>query len=177
MSNRLTLRGFLKKFPVVSRITVKWGDMDAYKHVNNCMYFKYQEVARLRYFAELMNHTPANFDSKSFITGTGVGPILSDTYCTFKFPLTAPDKLLVGATILKEDLSVDRYKLTHAIWSLQHQRVVAEGFGTVVSYDFKQRRACEIPEPLLHAIEEVQKSNSEKFHDSLVAVKDMDDEF
>jgi hypothetical protein len=30
-----TLTEFLRKFPVTNRITIKWGDMDAFKHVNN----------------------------------------------------------------------------------------------------------------------------------------------
>jgi acyl-CoA thioester hydrolase len=178
MSGRLTLRDFLRKFPVISRITVKWGDMDAYQHVNNCVYFKYQEVARLRYFAVALAHTdPAEFDRESYITGTGIGPIMSDTYCSFRFPLTAPDKLLVGSTIVKGDLASDRYKLTHAIWSLRHKRVVSEGYGTVVSYDYVKHKVCEIPEPMRKAIDVVQQLDSEHLHDKLAAEKDMEDEF
>jgi acyl-CoA thioester hydrolase len=178
MSGRLTLRDFLKKFPVVSRITVKWGDMDAYQHVNNTVYFKYQEVARLRYFGVLMSHIKSSeFDTKSFMNGTGIGPIMSDTYCQFKLPLEAPDKLLVGSSILNNDITKDRYKLSHAVWSMKHKRVVAEGFGTVVSYDFKNKRACDIPEPLVRAIAKVQAGNLEHLHDAIAANKDLEDEF
>lgn len=178
MSVRLTLRDFLKKYPVISKMTVKWGEMDAYQHVNNTVYFKYQEVARLRYFGVLLSHTHAHeFDAKSFSNGTGIGPILSDTYCTFKMPLTVPDKLLVGSTIGKDDLHKDRYKLSHSVWSIKHNRVVAEGYGTVVSYDFKNKRPCEIPEPLLRAIHKVQSLDSLDMHDNIVANKDLEDEY
>mmetsp|Transcript_124046 Transcript_124046/g.243336 ORF Transcript_124046/g.243336 Transcript_124046/m.243336 type:complete len:179 (-) Transcript_124046:26-562(-) len=178
MSPRLTLRAFLKKFPVLSRVTVKWGDMDAYQHVNNCMYFKYQEVARLRYFSVLLSHIKSSdFDAKSFSNGTGVGPIMSDTYCSFKYPLIAPDKLLVGSTINSDDLSKDRYKLTHAVWSLRYHRVVAEGYGTVVSYDFKNKRPIDIPDPMISAIKKVQLLDSEHLHDIIVNTKDLEDEF
>ena len=179
MGARLGLRDFLKKFPVVSKITVKWGDMDAYQHVNNCTYFKYQEVARLRYFAFLLNNVDTKvFDAKKFISGTGVGPILSDTYCNFKLPLTAPDKILVGATILDGDLSQDRYKLTHSVWSLKYNRVVAEGFGTVVSYDFANKKSCDIPLPMIHAIEKVQSLDSLHLHDAILDhAADVENEF
>jgi len=50
---RLTLESFLKSYPVVSRLKVKWGDMDAFQHVNNAVYFKYVESNRLKYFAEI----------------------------------------------------------------------------------------------------------------------------
>ncbi len=45
-----SLHDFLKLFPVVSRVIVHWGEMDAFKHVNNVQYVKYQESARLLYF-------------------------------------------------------------------------------------------------------------------------------
>ncbi|KAJ1442969.1 hypothetical protein B484DRAFT_389724 [Ochromonadaceae sp. CCMP2298] len=54
MASRLGLKEFCKKFPVISKVSVKWGDMDAYQHVNNCMYLKYQEVSRLRYFSLIL---------------------------------------------------------------------------------------------------------------------------
>lgn len=178
MSSRLSLRDFLKKYPVISKMTVKWGEQDAYQHVNNTVYFKYQEVARLRYFAVILNQiNPGEFDTKSFSNGTGIGPIMSDTYCTFKVPLTVPDKLLVGSTIAKDDLHKDRYKLSHSIWSISHNRVVAEGYGTVVSYDFKNKKSVEIPAPLLKAIHKVQTFDSLHLHDAIVANKDLEDEF
>jgi acyl-CoA thioester hydrolase len=36
-----------------ARIDVRWGDMDAYAHVNNAVYASYVEEARLRWFASL----------------------------------------------------------------------------------------------------------------------------
>jgi acyl-CoA thioester hydrolase len=36
-----------------TRIDVRWGDMDAYGHVNNATYASYVEEARIRWFASL----------------------------------------------------------------------------------------------------------------------------
>lgn len=36
-----------------TRIDVRWGDMDAYGHVNNAVYATYVEEARIRWFAAL----------------------------------------------------------------------------------------------------------------------------
>jgi acyl-CoA thioester hydrolase len=38
---------------LATRIDVRWGDMDAYGHVNNAVYATYVEEARLRWFASL----------------------------------------------------------------------------------------------------------------------------
>src|SRR5205807_2006177 len=43
----------LAGFPVVVELPVNWGEMDAYRHVNNVVYFRYFENARLEYFRRL----------------------------------------------------------------------------------------------------------------------------
>lgn len=161
--SRLNLKQFLKTFPCVSKVVVKWGDQDAYQHVNNVMYFKYQETSRLQYFSYALDHLDPNqtdFEADKFIAATGVGPILADTYCKFNFPMTFPDSILVGATIRDGDLGKNRYKLTHAIYSLRHDRVVAEGYGTVVTYDYASNKVVDIPAPLRDAMIKGQKLDS-----------------
>ena len=37
-------------YPVVIETPVAWGEMDAYGHVNNIVYFRYFESARIAYF-------------------------------------------------------------------------------------------------------------------------------
>src|SRR4029077_12717598 len=59
----------LSGFPVVVRQNVIWGEMDAYNHVNNVVYFRYFENARLEYMARL--------DWFNYEKETGIGPILS----------------------------------------------------------------------------------------------------
>ena len=38
----------------VERIAVRWGDMDAMGHVNNTVYFRYMEQARIAWFEALV---------------------------------------------------------------------------------------------------------------------------
>ena len=81
----------LETYPVVIEIPVRWGDMDAFNHVNNVMYFQYFESARIAYFdrIQVMGH----------FKDTGIGPILAATQCRFRFPVTYPDTLDVGARV------------------------------------------------------------------------------
>jgi len=37
-----TLDAFLRSVPVVAKIKMRWGDMDAFRHLNNCEFIRYQ---------------------------------------------------------------------------------------------------------------------------------------
>jgi acyl-CoA thioester hydrolase len=177
------LAEFLHQYPVVSKIRVKWGELDAYQHVNNCEFFRYQEVARLQYFSAVMNEIKTNLDPKrestefnidEFITGRGVGPILSETHCKYRFPLTFPDLLIVGAKVEKEDFFENRFVMRYVVWSLRHQKPASEGTGTVVVVDYNTGRPVDkIPKLMLDGMEAVSNKNSLHLVDTLQLVSDM----
>src|SRR5262249_55480041 len=100
-------RELLAGFPVIVEQNVVWGDMDAYEHVNNVVYFRYFENARLEYFRRL--------DWFAFEKATGVGPILAATQARFRRALTYPDTIAIGARLLH--LKDDRFELEHNIVS------------------------------------------------------------
>src|SRR5580658_9392398 len=95
----------LTLFPIVVELDIAWGEMDSYAHVNNVVYFRYFENARIAYLdrigwmASMREH--------------GLGPILASTQARFRKPLSYPDRLLVAARI--SDIQADRvtfeYKL------------------------------------------------------------------
>src|SRR4051794_35445782 len=82
----------LALFPVVVELDVAWGEMDSFAHVNNVVYFRYFENARVDYlprigwFATMTEH--------------GLGPIASATNARFRKPVAYPDRLLVGTRAL-----------------------------------------------------------------------------
>ena len=45
----------LKKinWPIKTEVTVQWGDMDAFSHVNNVIYIRWFETARIEIFREM----------------------------------------------------------------------------------------------------------------------------
>jgi acyl-CoA thioester hydrolase len=43
-----------RKLVHVERIAIRWGDMDAMGHVNNTVYFRYMEQARIGWFDALL---------------------------------------------------------------------------------------------------------------------------
>src|SRR5438132_11822371 len=109
----------LKDFSVVVENPVVWGEMDSYRHVNNVVYFRYLENARLEYFRRL-----GWFEYEK---ETGVGPILAATQCRFRKPLTYPDTVWVTARVVS--IQSDRFHLEHRVVSKRLNAVAAEGEG------------------------------------------------
>jgi acyl-CoA thioester hydrolase len=128
----------LAKYPVVVRQPVVWGDMDSYRHVNNVVYFRYFENARLEYFKQMGWF---EYEAK-----TGIGPILAETSARFRRALTYPDDIAIGARVV--DVQEDRFSLEHAIVSSAQGRVVTLGTGLVVAYDYRNGSKAALPEEL-----------------------------
>lgn len=70
-----------RKLVWTSQMAVRWGDMDYYGHVNNTVYFRYFEQARVEWIEQL---------------GYAVGPdqeegaVIIHTDCTFLLPVNYP---------------------------------------------------------------------------------------
>src|SRR5437868_9714800 len=69
-----------RKLIHTSLIPIRWGDMDAYGHVNNTVYFRYMEQARVE-FLESLGYT---------VMPQGTGPVIVGTSCTFMIALGYP---------------------------------------------------------------------------------------
>ena len=133
----------LSRFPVVIDVPVRWSDMDAFQHVNNVTYFNYFEIARIAYFEKL--------DIKEYLDAKGLGPILGSASCQYKFPLTYPDTLKIGARISR--MEPDRFHQEYLIYSPRHQRVAALGTGVIVNFDYDQGCKTKISSHILEQIQ------------------------
>lgn len=133
---------------MVTEIPVAWGEMDAFQHVNNIIYFRYFESGRIAYFerAGLMQE----------MAESGIGPILASASCKFKFPLTYPDRVLVGTRV--GEIGTDRFVMYYRIVSTRHDRVSAEGDGVIVSYDYRMKQKTELPAAVRNRIEAMEAS-------------------
>ena len=123
------------KAPVSLSIPVQWGEMDAFEHVNNIVYFRYFESARIAYFTKM-----GIFGDPS----QHIGPILASTTCKFIYPLSYPDT--IDATARVCEVGSDRFTMEYMVFSTQHQRLAAKGKGVIVSYDYREKRKAELPE-------------------------------
>ncbi len=128
----------LYDYPVVIEIPVAWGEMDSFKHVNNTHYFRYFESARVKYTEELK--------ILDFMNDYAKGPILSDTSAKYLAPVTYPDTLSVG--IRSVEAKSGKLVQQYAIWSHEQSRMVTQGESTMLFFDYKAGKRCDIPEEL-----------------------------
>ena len=136
----------LAGFPVIVENPVMWGEMDSYRHVNNVVYFRYFENARLEYFRRL--------EWFEYEQETGIGPILAATQARFRKPLTYPDCVSTGARI--GTIDKDRFLMEYLVVSHRLSAVAAEGQGTIVSYNYADSRKVPLTEELLRRIAELE---------------------
>ena len=137
--DRVTLES---DFPVVFETPVAWGEMDSMGHVNNAVYFRYFESARLAYFERV------GFLDE--MKRSGVGPILATTKCRFRKPLTYPDRIRVGATA--KDVQEDRFTMLYCVESEALDTIAADGEGLIVAYDYNEKQKTAIPDSVRRAI-------------------------
>jgi acyl-CoA thioester hydrolase len=136
----------LEGYAVVIETPVAWGEMDSLGHVNNIVYFRYFESARMAYFGEVgfWNH----------MEETGVGPILASTQCRFRLPLEYPDTVSIGAR--SRDIGDDRFVMEYIVVSHRHRKVAAEGSGLIVVYDYRAKRKAPLPDEIRRRIEAIE---------------------
>jgi acyl-CoA thioester hydrolase len=140
------MQELLETYPIVIEIPVAWGEMDSLQHVNNIVYFRYFESARMAYFNKL--------DLWNYIRETGIGPILASTQCKFRIPLTYPDTVSVGTTVT--EIKADRFLMKYVVVSHAHGKVAAEGEGLIVSYNYRELAKAALPEEIKKRIEVLQ---------------------
>jgi acyl-CoA thioester hydrolase len=148
VNHKSNIQTLLSGFPVVVEQPVVWGEMDAYQHVNNVVYFRYFENARLAYFARL--------GWPEVETATGVGPILASTQARFRRALTYPDTISIGARV--SVVAEDRFTLEHIIVSHAQGVITTEGQGVVVAYHYGQERKALLPEAIRQRISELERA-------------------
>ena len=129
-----------KKLVHVERIPVRWGDMDAMGHVNNTVYFRYMEQARIGWFDALVPAAEAWKDT---------GIVIANASCNFKRPINYPGtvevKLLVGPP---GGSSVPTfYEL------LVENDLYADVAATVVFIDMEKQKPIRIPQNIREALQ------------------------
>ncbi|HAS8423363.1 TPA: acyl-CoA thioesterase [Vibrio vulnificus] len=132
----------LQDFPVVTEINVAWGEMDALQHINNVVYFRYFETARIEYFNKI--------NLMDEIKHNQIGPVLSETQCRYRIPVTFPDALLIGSRV--SEVGEDRFTMEYQVVSKKMGKVTTTGSATVVMFDFKNQCKTQLPAVLRDAI-------------------------
>lgn len=134
---------FLEQYPINTTINVAWGEMDALQHVNNVVYFRYFETARIDFFNQI--------NLLEDLQKTAIGPVISENQARYKRPVTFPDTLVVGVSI--SDINDDRFMMHYHVFSQTQQAVTTIGSSQVVMFNFKTGQKAQLTPQLLDALE------------------------
>jgi acyl-CoA thioester hydrolase len=136
----------LDGFPAIVEHPVSWGDMDAFGHVNNVVYFHYFESARLDYFRRM--------NCFSLGRPAGIGPIIHSTQCRFRRALTWPDTIAIGCRVT--EIGPDRFTVSYRIVSRTANVIAADGSAIIVMFDYDAGVKAVMPAAVREAIERVE---------------------
>jgi acyl-CoA thioester hydrolase len=121
----------------VERIVMRWGDMDAMGHVNNTVYFRYMEQARIGWFEALVTRREA---------WKSLGIVIVNTSCHFRRPLEYP-----GTVEVKVYTGPPGRSSVATYYELRvdaDPEPYADGAAVVVFVDMKEQRPTRIPDEL-----------------------------
>lgn len=121
---------------------VRWGDMDAFGHVNNAKFFRYLESGRIAYLEEVLQIPLTRSETV----------ILADIQCSFRHQLRYPTILEVATRVAR--IGNSSLQLACAIYRKEEAMPVATSLGVLVWFDTQAQRPKTVPERVRRAITE-----------------------
>ncbi len=136
------------RYPVTARLPVQWGDLDSFAHVNNVVYLRWFESARIAYFRAA--GVLARMETER------VGPILARGTIDYRIALGFPDQVRASATVLK--LGNTSFTMGLRMTSEQNgEAVVAEGENVIVMVDYRSQQKIPLWDELRESIEALER--------------------
>lgn len=133
----------LPDYPIVLSLPVLWADMDLFGHVNNTIYLKWFESARVAYW-------DGSF-MRDYMVPRNLGPILASIHCDYKQQIHYPDQIEVSARAAR--LGRTSITMEHEVFSHHLGGVAASGQSVIVMFDYKQQQKYLITDELRAIIE------------------------
>ena len=123
-----------KKLVHAATMPIRWGDMDAMGHVNNTLYFRYLEIARIDWM-DRVGCIPRP---------DGEGPVIVNAFCNFHKQLEFPGDIVVKMYV--SDPGRSSFESWATIERVDDPGVVyASGGATTVWVDFPKQKSVAMP--------------------------------
>ena len=123
------------KLIYTARIPVRWGDMDAYGHVNNTVYFRFFEQAR----CEWIEHMGFRVSPEE-----ATGPVIINASCTFLAPVNYPATVIIN--MYAGDPGRSSVMTWYELFIEGEERLYAEGAAKTVWMDMRSGKSAPLPD-------------------------------
>lgn len=138
----------LPGFPITLKLPVIWGDQDLFGHVNNTIYLRWFESARVAFWD--------NTGIRDLMTPRQCGPILASIHCNYRRQLRYPDTVEIGARVVR--IGRTSMTLEHAACSDALGTIAADGESVVVLFNYARQQPEVIQDDLRAILEGLQTS-------------------
>ena len=129
-------------FSIVQR--VRFGDLDAMQHMNNVEFLRFFETARIDYIRSVLpDHAPGRRNAFGFI--------FAECHIAYRSPAFYDEQ--IRTWIRPAKLERSSFRLDFEMRSESDGRLIAEGWGVLVGYDYGEGRPQPIPDELRAVIE------------------------
>jgi acyl-CoA thioester hydrolase len=126
-------------------IAIRWGDMDSYRHINNTVYFRYMEQARIEWITSLGFSCTAEKEAMIMVNG----------FCNFYKQVSYPASLRVSTFVGQiGNSTVDLINTMELIGTGTDQEPVlcAAGGATMLWVDLEKNKSMTWPESILKVL-------------------------
>jgi acyl-CoA thioester hydrolase len=123
---------------------VRFGDLDAMQHLNNVEFLRYFETARIAFVEQVLpGRSPGDVD--------GFGFIFAECHIAYRSPARYGEE--IRTFVWPQELERSSVRLGFEMRAEGDGRLVADGWGTLVGYDYAAGGARPIPDPVREALE------------------------
>jgi acyl-CoA thioester hydrolase len=116
--------------------------MDAFGHVNNAMYMRYLEEARVQMLVAMLGNQITEGDFATVVINVG---------CTFLKPINYPDSVRIDCYV--GELGRSSFMTWYEVFTLSDpDQMASEGYAKVVWMDRRTGKSAPLPEHLVKAV-------------------------
>ncbi|MBS1868702.1 MAG: acyl-CoA thioesterase [Actinobacteria bacterium] len=121
---------------------IRFGDVDAMRHLNNVAALGFFEDARVQFLARLIGDDPT--------TRRGFGLIFAELRVNYRAPAFYDEE--IRTCVRPAKVARSSVQLAFEMHAVSDERLVAEGYGVVVGYDYAAGRSKPLPESFKAAL-------------------------
>ena len=123
---------------------VRFGDLDAMQHMNNVEFLRFFETARIDYLKQLdPGHNPGERSQFGFI--------FAECHIAYRAPAFYDEE--IRTFIRPSELRRSSLKLDFEMRSEGDGRLIADGYGVLVGYDYTAGKSQPLPDALRARVE------------------------